>query len=130
MTPAAAAALAQRLIEKNGSEIQALKLSATPADSDKPWQGPGAPTVATTTNVDAVMLPHASTVDLGVFGIDGELLKRCDEVYLIPGQGAGIDLKTYHLLSLSGVRRKIEWVRELRFAPLDVSVIYAVGVKR
>lgn len=129
MTPTAAAALAQRLIAKNGSTIQALKLSATVLDADKPWQGAGAPTVDTSTDVSAVMLPHASTVDLGVFGVDAELLKRCDEVYLIPGQGA-TDLKTYHLLSLNGSRRKIEWLRELRFAPLDVSVIYAVGVKR
>jgi hypothetical protein len=129
MTPAAAAALAQKLIAKNGNTIQALKLSATVLDADKPWQGAGAPTVATSTDVSAVMVPHASNVDLGVFGIDDELLKRCDEVYLIPGQGA-TDLKTYHLLSLSGVRRKIEWVRELRFAPLGASVMYAVGVKR
>lgn len=129
MTPEAGAALAQKLIAKNGSTIQVLRMSGVPADANKPWKGAGTPTVAQTLNVQAVMLPHASTIDLGVFGVNEEMLKRVDEVYLIPGQGA-TDLKTFHQLALTNVRRSIEWIRELRFAPLDVPVVYAVGVKR
>ncbi len=129
MTPAAAAALAQRLIAKNGSKVNALRMSAVPTNPAQPWKGAGSPTVAQTLEVDAVCIPHASTVDLGVFGVDEELLKRVSEVYLIPGQGT-TDLKTFHAMDVGSVRKVIDWVRELRPAPLDVPAVYAVGVKR
>jgi hypothetical protein len=115
------------LIAKNGSTISALKLSATALDSNKPWKGPGAPTVLTTLAVQAVSVPLGS--GLSSFGVDEELLKRVERVYLIPGQGA-TDLKLFHLLEISGVRERIEWIRELRHAPTDVAAVYAVGTKR
>lgn len=129
MTPAAAAALAQRLIAKNGSTINVLKLSAVAVDANKPWKGPGSPTVAQTLPVSAVSVPLSGNTGLSAFGIDVELLKRVDEVYLIPGQGA-TDLKVFHLIEISGVRRRIEWIKELRSSPLDVAAVYAVGACR
>lgn len=100
----------------------------TVTDANKPWKGTA--TVSQTLNVQAVMLPHASTTDLGVFAVDDELLKRSAEVFLIAGQGAAVDVKNFHALLVQGTRRAIAWVRELRPAPADVPVLYAVGVAR
>lgn len=127
MTPTEAAALAERLIARNGSTINALRLDATALDANKPWKGPGAPTVAQTVAVSAVSVPLGS--GLSAFGIDDELLKRVDEVFLIPGQGA-TELGGFHLLEVSNVRRRIVWIQTLRPAPTDVVAVYAVGTKR
>lgn len=129
MTPTAAAALAQKLIAKNGSLIKVQRLSGTAADPLKPWNGAGTPTVAQEVQVSAVMLPHTGSIDLGMFGVDTELLKRIEEVFLIPGQGA-TNLESFNQLEVGSVVWKVDWIRGLRFAPLDVAVLYVFGVCR
>lgn len=121
-----ATALALKLIQKNGTAISVQKLSATAADATKPWKGAGTPTVDQSVNTHGVFLPHASTQDLGVFGIDDEMMKRVEQVALVPGQAT--DLSTFHQLTRGGVAYKIDWFRALK--PADITVLYAFGVKR
>lgn len=126
MDYARAAALAQRLIEKNGRDAGFVRLSSTPLDANKPWKGPGAPTVAQTVTQKAVFLPHNGVEELGKFFVDEELLKRCEQV-LMTFVGAA-NLSTFHQVSDSSTLWKIKWVRELK--PGSTSLMYAMGVGR
>lgn len=121
-----ARALAQRLIDKNGRTIAMQRLSSAAADVEKPWEGPGVPTVAQTVSVKGVFLPHTGT-DLGVLGIDQELLKRVEQVALIAGK-AKTDFMLFHQVVDKAMTWKIEWIRVLE--PGDTAVFYAIGVKR
>lgn len=126
MDYARAQALALKLIQKNGKEITFQRLDATAADPEKPWKGPGAPTVAQSVDTVGVSLPHASFVDLGFLSVDDELLKRTEQVLLVPG--GATDLESFTNVLDQGVRWRIEWVRTLK--PATVTVLYAFGVKR
>jgi len=126
MDYARAQALALRLIQKNGKNVTFQRLDATAADPAKPWKGPGTPTVAATANTVAVSLPHASLVDLGFFSQDDEMLKRAEQVLLVPG--GATDLEPFTNILEAGVRWRIEWVRTLK--PADTVVLYAFGVCR
>ena len=122
---ARAAALAAKLIEKNGRLVKVQRLDGTAADSSKPWKGAGTPTVAQSVNARAAFLPHAGT-DLGKFFVDEELLKRCEQVALVAG--GSVNFTTFHQFEDGGAKWRIEWVRELK--PATVSVLYVFGVKR
>lgn len=126
MDYARAQALALKLITKNGKAITFQRLDATPAEADKPWKGPGEPVVAATFDTVAVSLPHASLVDLGFNTVDDELMKRTEQVLLVPG--GATDLEAFTNTLEAGVRWRIEWVRTLK--PATVTVLYAFGVKR
>lgn len=120
-------ALAQRLITKNGRSATLQRLSATAVDSNKPWKGPGTPTVAQSQVVDAVFLPANGGIDLGSLGIDKELLKRVEQVCMVAGI-RGTDLGTFTVVLDGAVRYKIDWYRELK--PSDSAVLYVLGVSR
>lgn len=126
MDYARAVALAQRLINKNGRLITIDRLSSVPVDADKPWKGPGAPTVDATVSPKAVFLPHASLIDLGLFAKDDELLKRVEQVALIASDGVN-DLSGFHRIT-DVVMYRIDWVRALK--PGDTVILYAMGIKR
>lgn len=126
MDYARAQALALKLIQKNGKSVTFERLSSVVADATKPWKGAGAPTVAQSVTTSGVVLPHASTVDLGMLGVDDELLKRCEQVLLVPG--GATDLSNFTNLSEATGRWRIEWVRTLN--PAGTVVLYAFGVKR
>lgn len=126
MDYARAQALALRLIQKNGKEITFQRLDATAADSEKPWKGPGTPTVAQSVDTVGVSLPHASLVDLGFMSVDDELLKRTEQVLLVPG--GATDLEPFTNVLDQGVRWRVEWVRTLK--PATTTVLYVFGVKR
>jgi len=120
-------ALAQRLITANGRTVAVQKLSSTPADVNKPWEGTTLPTVATTVSPKAVFVPHTGAGDLGKYLVDEELLKRCDQVVLIAYDGTN-DLGTFTQVQDGGSTWKIVWVRELK--PGDLTILYAIGVSR
>lgn len=126
MDYARAVALAQRLINKNGRTITIDRLSAVALDVNKPWKGPGAPTVAATVSPKAVFLPHASLSDLGLFAPDDELLKRAEQVALLAADGTN-DFTTFHRITDTTMYR-IDWVRALK--PGDTVILYAIGVCR
>lgn len=120
-------ALAQRLIEKNGRGVTFQRFSATAADPDKPWKGPGVPTVAQSQATSAVFLPANGAMDLGSLGIDKELLKRVEQVCLVAGID-GTDLSAFTAILDGSSRFKIDWFRGLK--PSDATVLYVFGVSR
>lgn len=123
---ARAQAFALRLITKNGRSVAFERLSSTPTDSNMPWNGPGTPTVAQSVTTVAVSLPHASLTELGFTSVDDELLKRTEQVLLVPG--GATDLEPFHTMLDGGIRWAVEWVRTLK--PASTVVLYAFGVKR
>lgn len=120
------AALARRLIAKNGRRVIVQRLSATPTDVSKPWAGPSVPSIAGQIDMYAAFIPHTGSGDLGFMAIDDELLKRCEQIALFAPPCR--DLTEYHQIEDFNRVWKIEWVRELRPGPLPV--LYVVGVKR
>jgi len=126
MDYASAAALAQRLIEKNGRLTSFERLESAVADVDKPWKGAGSPSVAETVEQRAVFLPHSGVDDLGKYLADDELLRRCEQV-LMTFVGTA-DLTTFQRVLDSGTAWKINWTRELKPGP--TSLLYVMGVSR
>lgn len=121
--------LASEMIAEDGRQITLQRLSSTAANSAKPWQGPGAPTVAQElTGVYAVFLPASSAGDLGLgkLIIDSELLKKVNEVALIAPQSTSIE--NFHLIVDDSKELKIEWMQVLR--PANVTCLYVVGLNR
>lgn len=121
------AATATRLIKANGRLITLQKLSATPADATKPWNGPAAPTVAVqVTNVGAVFVPPGGS-GLGRSVVDDELIKRCDQIALVAPVEEGLETMS-RILDTDGQTWKIEWVQVLK--PAAKTLLYVIGVKR
>lgn len=119
------AATVNRLINKNGRTVGIQKLSAAAADADKPWKGPGTPTVETQVDCKGVFVP-ASGTDLGKELVSEELLARVDQVVLV-GPNA-TPLEPFTAVLDDGVRWRIEWVQVLK--PADVILLYVFGVCR
>lgn len=119
-------ALAQELIAEEGRAITVQQLGATPADNAKPWQGPATPTVTTDADVFGVFLPVSSLQDLGFKSEDDDLIKRADQVILVPP--TTVDLRDMHQVLDKSVVWKIEWVQVLE--PGDQVILYAFGVSR
>jgi hypothetical protein len=125
MDYAAALELAVTLIDANGRSVTFQELSATPVDAAKPWKGAGTPTVASTVVKKAVFLPHTGAISLGKDFIDSDLLKRCEQFALVDGED---DLSVFHQVLDGSTVWRIAWIKELK--PADLTILYAVGVKR
>lgn len=118
------AATAQRLIDKTGRMTTLQRLSSKPEDEDKPWKGPGSPTVIQTKELKATFVPASG--GLGRDLVDEELLKRVDQVALIAP--SDIDLEAFNLILDGGSQWRVEWIQTLR--PADIVLLYIFGVKR
>ena len=118
------AAIALRLIDKNGRLTNFNAMSDVPADPAKPWKGTSsAPTVLL--SAMAAYIPSQGQ-DFGNTFIDDELLKSCDEVLLVAGGQA--DLTKCHTITDENVELKVNWIRRLK--PADLTLLYAIGVSR
>lgn len=124
MNYARAVALAVRLITANGRELKVQRLSSTPANTAKPWEGPVAPSVAEELTLTGVFLSPEG--GWGKEFVSEDLVKRCDQVCMLPG--GSYDLADYTVIEDEGTKWRIEWMRELK--PGDTTVLYALGVKR
>lgn len=118
------AGTAQRLIAKTGRVVTLQRLSSEPANEDKPWKGPGAPTVEQEKEVRATFVPASG--GLGRDLVDEELLKRVEQVALIAP--SDVDLEVFNLVKDGESKWKIEWIQTLR--PADQVLLYVFGVKR
>jgi hypothetical protein len=122
-------ALAKELIAEYGRSVTVQHLSAGSATSDTPWKGAGTPTVDKSHRTMGAFLPLSGSNDLGKLVRDKELLKRCEQVVLIPGTGkSSTDLGDFVRILDNATLWKIEWVKELK--PGDTSLLYVMGVKR
>lgn len=118
------AATARRLIAKTGRGIALLQLSSEADDPDKPWKGPGEPTVKKKKDIIGTFVPASS--GLGRDLADEELLKRVDQVALIAPTDE--NLETYTSIRDNGVEWKIEWMQVLK--PAEQVLLYVAGMKR
>lgn len=115
-----------RLINENGRAIQVQKLSAVAADPDKPWEGPGVPTIAKSLDVIGVFVPPSGS-DFGIKFVSSELLSRVSEVLLL-GPHPTEDLTSINQIVDEGLTFGVSWVVMLK--PAGVVMLYAVGVSR
>lgn len=120
------AELAQELIGESGRPITMQKLSASIADPAMPWKGPGAPTLLASQATMGTFVELFSFIKLGLETIDNELLKRSEQVVMVPP--GTVDVEKYDLILDGSVLWKIEWARVLKPGP-DV-VLYWFGVSR
>lgn len=118
--------LARELIAEEGRSVTFSKLDGTPADSAKPWWGPGTPTPIDPVTTLAVFLPDGS--GFGKMIEDNELFKSSEQMLLVAPPVSGEVLGDYHVVTDGGVYWKINIVKELK--PADLTVLYAMGVSR
>ena len=119
---------AERLITANGRSVVIQRLSSTPEDAAKPWNGPGAPTVVQRVVINASFVSDANsqTTGFGKYLVDEALLKSVEQVALVAGRKT--DLTPFHVILDGAIRWKIVWVKELK--PADTTVLYVFGLKR
>lgn len=121
------AELARRLIAGAGRTATFEHLSATPADANKPWKGPAAPTVATSKDAPAAFVPPSGS-GLGKELVSDELLARCEQVCLVAPSEDAYAFETATSIQDGGVRWRVTWAYVL--APGPLPVLYALGVAR
>lgn len=116
----------RELIEEFGRVVTFERLSATPADVNKPWRGPAAPTVAATASLRAAFVPPTGA-EFGKDWISSDLLSRCEQVCLVAPDDT-FDLNNCTSVNDGGQRWNVAWTWVLR--PGDINMLFAIGVKR
>lgn len=130
--------LAREMISEEGRQVTFGKLDATPADANKPWKGPGEPTVTFPVTTMAVFLPDGTLGVMGGSGFGGlitdiALFKSFGQVLLVAPPITGEDLSQYHIVVdgdsfTDAPQWKIGAIKELK--PADLTVLFAMGVSR
>lgn len=117
----------QELILGTGREVTFQKLGTAAADADKPWKGPGTPTVQASSDQPATFIP-ASGAGLGrELGVDDGRLKRVEQVCLV-APADGLDMEQFDTVSDGGATYGIDWVHALK--PGATVLLWVVGVKQ
>lgn len=119
-------ATVERLIANAGRVVTFEQLDDEAIDSSKPWRGPGEPTALLVDDNPAVFVPP-SGFDFGKELVQDELLARCEQVCLT-APSTVLDLNNCTCVVDGGVRWAVVWAQELK--PADVSLLFAIGVKR
>ncbi len=122
-------ATAQRLITENGRSVTFIEFNSTPAEADKPWNGPTDPraTPDSTAAHDAVFVEPSSAVKLGLSSEASDLIKRSDQIMIV-SPGAAVDLRIYQEVDDDSQRWKITAVEILK--PGSSTMLAFVGVRR
>ena len=128
--------MARKMIAEDGRQVTFAKLDATPADSNKPWNGPASPSFVNKVTTLAIFLPEGSILGFGDFNKvikDDDLFKAADEVLLVAPPSTGENLADYNVVQdgsdVNGTgTKRITIIKELR--PADMTVLYAMGVCR
>lgn len=116
----------RQLIASTGRSVTFQRLSATPVDPLKPWNGPGTPTVTESVVTAATFVPP-SVDSFGKAFLNEELLSRCEQVCLA-APNVSMVLSASTVILDAGQRWSIAWVYELK--PGDIALLFAFGVKR
>jgi len=123
---------AEELVNAAGRSVTIIRYNQTPADSNKPWNGPSSPTTSpdATAGVIGCFVPLSTGSSLGLEITDDDLLKHTDEVCIVaPGTAdPPFDLTTANAIIDGGVHKKISFVRVLK--PADIVLLYFIGVER
>lgn len=121
-------ATAQRLIKANGRAVTFIRHDETLADAAKPWDGPtdARTTPAETQALDAVFVPPASAVRLGLSTEQSDLIIRSEQIMIVsPGT---VDLSRFQEVLDDDIYWKINMVEVLKPGP--TVLLGFVGVKR
>lgn len=119
--------LARKLIENSGRSVTLARLSATPSDPAKPWNGPAAPTQTNTVTTSAVSVPvRGEYLSSVVNNVD--LFASSEIVYLVAAPVGGEDLNRYNQITDGGIVYAIDLVEALKPGPLVI--LYAIGASR
>lgn len=118
---------AARLIAANGRSVTFLRHDATPADANKPWNGPtdARSAAAETSDQSAVMVEPSGAVRLGLSSAESDLVKRSEKIFIV---SASVDLLPFHEVLDEEVYWKITRIETLR--PGSTTLLSLVGVKR
>ncbi len=119
------ATVATDLIAETGRIVTVTRFRQTPADANKPWEGPspsGDPDA--TDEVTATFVGYA---DSGFKCPDEDLAKRIEEVCFI-GPGASFDVTTANEVMDGTVHKKVLWADRVK--PGDTVLLYVLGIGR
>lgn len=122
-----------KLIKKNGRVINLLKIDQTPADVDKPWNGPAdSPSPYTKLELSGVFVPPTSVREFGLPALgDGtdfnDLVLSSQQVVIVyPGEN---NLKDY--ISLEDTDGKVWGITGIQILkPGNTTMLGFIGVKR
>jgi hypothetical protein len=120
-------ALARALIENSGRSVTLAKLSATPSNAAKPWDGPAAPTTTDAVTTSAVSVP-AQGEDLSSVVNNVDLFASSEIVYLVAAPVTGENLADYNQVTDDSIVYNIDRVEVLKPGPLVI--LYAMGASR
>ena len=118
-------ALAKEMIAETGRMVDFVKLESGAADPEKPWLGPGRPTIAQITRCPATFVP-AGSGGWGTNVVTEEMLKRTNMIcitasaFALPSRVDRIDD--------GNTSYGIEWRQTLR--PAENAIVEMFGVKR
>lgn len=123
-------ATANRLIEENGRAISLVRLSQTPADSNKPWQGP-ADDEEEFEEVYGCFVPPNTVRQFGITslgeGTEVQDLVKHSEQIIITAQG-DLDVRSYSEILDRDERWGIVGIQVLR--PGNTTLLSFIGVRR
>lgn len=121
-------ALANELLQEEGRKITLQVLSSAALDPNKPWNGPGSPTVLTKyENVYSVFVPPFGR-ELGSLVGDVELFKKAEKVALVQPVAEGLEEKINTILDTDGSVWRITVSQALK--PAEQTILYCFGVAR
>lgn len=118
------AALAKKLIEKNGRSVTFRQLSATPTDPTTPWRTT-APAVAASATQNAAFVSLSSR-HLGIELTQEQLNLRANEMVL--AGGSALDMLKINQIVDGAETYAVQWVQTIK--PGDTAVFYAYGIRR
>lgn len=125
------AAVATRLINKNGRDLIFNKLSATTADVLKPWRGAATPTLTETVKTKGTFVIGNTSIPTESRGlafdwIDQDLLKIARHVVITPAAGLP-RMEDHKVMTDDGKQWSIIWGQCLQ--PGSVRLLYVFGLK-
>lgn len=125
------AKVANSLVVANGRVVHFIKHNTTPADGEKPWNGPADARAAPLQDYPATAVfcePH-SLVSLGITTKDSDLFKKSTQIAICAPNDEANQLETFdEVLDEDGQYWRITAVEKLR--PASRTLCYFVGVAR
>ena len=122
---------AKQLVAESGREVTFVQFDTTPADADKPWDGPTearATPDGTLTTIATFVHPSGAT-SLGLKTLQETMVREAEQIMIVaPGPTVPEDLAMFQEVLDGSLRWKITGVETLR--PGAVTLLYFVGVKR
>ena len=116
---ASLAALAVRLISKNGRDVTLVQSSQTPDNPAQPWRG--------TDGNDTETVVRAAITNYDEEQVDGDLIRRGDRQAWVAAD-SGVAIEDYDYLVDGTVRWKIIDVNVIK--PATVTVAYGLQLRR